>query len=119
MANKEQKGIVTVGEAPQPLTYVVQVPAEIVMYNISEPELDAIASGSLSIHLVFLGLSLGGLISFVIAMCTVHLEVLLSAIFTALLATSAIATAYFGIKTVVDLKANNRRLNRIKQRRHS
>jgi hypothetical protein len=118
MADKEQKGIVTV-EAPQPLTYVVQVPAEIVMYNISEPELDAIASGSKSIHLAFFGFSLGALIAFAITMCTIHLEVLLLAIFTALLATSIIATAYFGIKTVADLRANNRRLNQIKQRRRS
>lgn len=118
MANKEQKGIVTV-EAPQPLTYIVQVPAEIVMYNISEPELDAIASGSKSIHLTFFGFSLGALIAFAIVRCTVHLEVLLFATFTALLAGSIVATMYFGIKTVADIRANNRRLNQIKQRRRS
>lgn len=118
MANEDQKGIVTT-EAPRPLTVIVQVPAEIVMYNISEPELDAIASSSISVHLVFFGISLGALIAFAIAICTVHLEVFWFAAFRALFAVSILATAYFGIKAKIDLRVNNRRLNQIKQRRRS
>lgn len=118
MANKEQKGMVTT-EAPRPITVVTQVPAEIVMYNISEPDLDAIASGSISIHLVFFGISLGALIAFLIAICTVHLEMPWFATFRALLAVSVLFTAYFGIKARHDVTANNRRLNQIKQRYRS
>jgi uncharacterized membrane protein YciS (DUF1049 family) len=116
--DEERKGIVTTN-APHPLTTVVQVPAEIVMYNVSEPELDAIASSSSSIHLVFFGISVGALIAFAIVMCTASLGVLLFATFAALLAVSILATAYFGIRTRADIKANTRRLSRIKQRRQS
>jgi hypothetical protein len=118
MANREQKGIVT-GETPRPLTTIVQVPAEIVMYNVSEPELEALASGSHSIHLVFFGISLGALIAFAITIITAQLEVRLFATFIALLAVSILATAYFSVKTITDIRANNRRLNHIKQRRDS
>jgi uncharacterized protein YacL len=120
MANEEQTGIVT-KDASRPLTVVVQVPAEIVMYNVSEPELDALVKGasSNSIHLAFLGISIGAFLAFGIVLLTVQLDTKLFATFIALLAVSILSLAYFGIRTAIEIGNNNKRFNQIKQRRHS
>lgn len=120
MASEEQRAVVTTGTSP-PLTVIVQIPAEIVMYNVSEAQLDALANGanSNSIHLAFLGISIGAFVAFGIVLLTVTLESKLFATFVGLLAVSIISLFYFGIRTIVEFKANTKRFNQIKQRRYT
>ncbi|MDO8716941.1 MAG: hypothetical protein Q7J73_09100 [Dehalococcoidales bacterium] len=120
MENEEQRAVVSTGTSP-PLTVIVQVPAEIVMYNVSEAQLDALVNGasSNSIHLAFLGICIGAFLAFGIVLLTVPLESKMFATFVGLLAVSIVLSFYFGIRTIVEIKANTKRFNQIRQRRYT
>ena len=116
MEELKPKGIIQQQGSGQ-VTIIVQVPGEVVMFNVTEQELDSLASGFSPIHLAFFGMTLGALISFLITILTVPLSDRMFAMFSALLASSIIAVFYFGIRTAADIRANATRLKHIKERR--
>ena len=118
MEEQRQGGLIR-SQAPMPLTFVVQVPAEVVMYNLSEHELDTLASGGTSLHVVFFGITVGAFIPFLITCLTVPLADRLFATFVALTAVSFILAVYFGLRTCIEIRENKAHLGRIKSRLRS
>jgi hypothetical protein len=90
------------------------IPRRLKMHNVSESELDALASGSTSINLTFFGICLGAAISFGIVLRTTTLEPFSKAVFEALFFSSLVMGAYFGVFGVKDHRASKKRLSDIK-----
>lgn len=103
------------GRTSQNLT-VEFVPRNLKMINISTSELDAVASLSPSVHMGFLGMSLGGLVAFGIVLGTVEImNPSMYATFVALTAVSAVFTLYFGVRAGLDSYAARKKLRELKE----
>jgi len=119
LAEERETGLVRT-QSPTPLTVtVIQVPAEVVMYNVSEQDLDNLVDNNPSLHFGFLGLSLGALISFGLTLLTTTLGDKLFATFVALTALSGFLSIYFGVRSAKEWHIVKQRLERIKARRGS
>lgn len=117
MAEQHETGIVHTQSATPLTITVIQVPTEVVRFNVSEPELDGLVTSDPSLHFGFLGLAVGALIAFAIALLTATLGDRMFATFVALTAVSAIASGYFGMRSYKEYKVSQERINRIKARR--
>lgn len=94
---------------------VEYAPRRMRMVTLTETEVDDLASSSGSIHLSFLGISMGGLIAFGISLLTVEIpDPRKYAMFVALTTVAAGATMYFGANATRDYVSRQRRLRRIK-----
>jgi len=90
-------------------------PRTLRMHQVTEAELDAVASLSNSVHQTFLGMAFGSLIAFAIVLGTVEIRAPLShATFVGLTWISAVFTLYFGIRAVIDYKASRQKLKELK-----
>lgn len=97
-----------------PIT-VEYAPRTLRMHIVAESELDAIASLSNSIHIGFVGASIGSLIAFGIVLATVQLtDPLLHATFVGLTWISGVFTVYFGVRAYLDYRASKEKLNQLK-----
>lgn len=86
------------------------------MHTVSETELDTVASLSGSVHLAFLGVSLGAFITLLITVLTVPLqEPKTFAAFVACTGLAGILAIYFGIYAAIDYKAAKAKLQAIKR----
>jgi hypothetical protein len=85
------------------------------MHSLSEAELDAVASLSNSIHLAFLGMSLGSFVAFAIVLVTVEIhDSRLYASFVSLAWLSAVLSLYFGVRSIGEYFTARRKLREIK-----
>jgi hypothetical protein len=89
---------------------------EVTVHQVTDSELDSVASLSNSVHLAMFGLCAGGLITLIVTLLTI--SIVQSMAFAALVA-SAIATfvgsIYFGINARISYKEAERKLKEIKQ----
>ena len=84
------------------------------MHHVTETELRGIASLGNSANLAFLGISFGALVGFAITLATVPLvDPATHASFVSLVWLSAIASLYFGIRSIVDGRNVQRRIKEI------
>lgn len=102
-----------------PSTTIIQVPGQIVMYNVSEQELETLFSGFTSLRATFLGVAAGALITVLAVVLSVELSDRKFAVFIALLFVSGGFTLFFGAGMVQDIREHGKRLQRIRQRRTS
>ena len=96
---------------------VVQTPTQVVMYNITEQELDNLSAGFTSVWATFLGISLGALITLLSVLLTIDLSNRVFAAYVALVAVSGGFTLFFGVGFIVDWKRYSNRVSTIKRRR--
>jgi high-affinity Fe2+/Pb2+ permease len=89
-------------------------PRKIVMYSVTDSELNTIASLSNSVYLTFFGLCAGALIAFAIVLSTVALAGTQQVIYVTLTAVSAVATLFFGIRSWTGYRAARDELRAIK-----
>ena len=84
------------------------------MCYVEESELDNLASiGELNV--AFLGICIGALIAFLIVLTTTPIErPKVFATYVALEVVAALGTAYFAIKTGIDIKNKNRKVRALK-----
>jgi hypothetical protein len=88
--------------AHNPLT-MEMVPRHLKMHSLSEHELDAIASGSSSIHLSFFGVCVGAFISFMIVIYSGGVtDPSKRSMYGMLAFSTAIMATYFGIRGIAD-----------------
>lgn len=85
------------------------------MLPVTEAELDALASLGNSINLTFLGISLGAVISFSIALWTDGTDARTHSEFMALAWLSGVLTLYFAIRSAVDHRSIKARLRALKK----
>jgi hypothetical protein len=106
---------VQVSSVPAPLT--VQYASRTVMvHQLTNNELETVASISNSVHLTFFGLCTGGVISFGIVLAgSAIAEPKQIASYVALFAVSSIGSLYFGIRAVIDYRRAKDKLREIKR----
>ena len=83
---------------------IEQPPRTLKVIRVVESELDEITSIGTSLHLTFLGISAGSLVSFTIQ----------SAGFTGMVWASAIGTLYFGIQSVLNVRRARKKIAALK-----
>lgn len=88
------------------------------MYVVSGSELDKFSEASTSIHLTFLGITLGAAIAFGITLKTVSLEGTDLFIFSGLFWASLLLLAYFTVRALRDWKTMRDRIQDIKRKWH-
>jgi hypothetical protein len=110
-------GIQPISGPPSVTLYNVRYAArEVTVHQITDSELDSVASLSNSVHLALFGLCAGGLITLVITLLTVPIAQ--SMAFAALVASSIatfVGTIYFGINARIAYKEAERKVKEIKQ----
>ena len=95
---------------------IEQPPRTLKVIRVFESELDAITSTGTSLHLTFLGISAGSLVSFIVVISTVNsLSTIQSAGFTGMVWASAIGTLYFGIQSLRDFLRARRKISDLKR----
>jgi hypothetical protein len=99
------------------LVTTVFIPRTLEMYTVTNQELEALASGPQSVHIGFLGITIGSLLIVLVALVTVPMDATLRGLFVIGLVLSAIGTAYFGIRAALDLRAARSQLTRIRTNR--
>lgn len=86
------------------------------MCSVTETELDTIAALGNSINLAFFGISVGAAVSFGITLKTVPIaDPATLATFASFTALSSAGTIYFGIRSAIDYRAAQKKLNDIKK----
>lgn len=86
------------------------------MHTVTETELDTVASLSNSVHLCFLGMSVGALSAFAIVLATIDIKDPIShAAFVGLTWISAVLTAYFAVRSLFDYREARAKLQEIKR----
>ena len=102
-------------ETPPSAVTIDYKPRRLEMYQVSGSELEALASGSSSLHSGFFGAAVGASISFLTTLLTVSLSDRLNAMFVALFVVSSLFTIFFGIKTWSDWNSSRKRIKEIKE----
>ena len=98
---------------------IEQPPRTLKVIRVFESELDAITSIGTSIHLTFLGISAGSLVSFIVVISTVNsLSTIQSAGFTGMVWASTIGTLYFGIQSVLNMMRARKKIAALKGDKH-
>ena len=116
--NEETRGIIRTERVPEePSVTIIQTPTQVVMYNITEQELDNLSAGFTSIRATFLGIALGALVTVLSVLLTIDLSDRGFAVFIGGVVTSGGFTLFFGVGFIVDLKRYSNRVNTIKRRR--
>jgi hypothetical protein len=88
---------------------------DLTLHFVTEQELDAVASLSNSVHLTFLGVSFGALITLAITLSTVTIsDSKVFAAFVACTVLSAASTLYFGIRAWISYREARRKLRELK-----
>ena len=106
-------------EAQQLGITIEQPPRTLKVIRVFESELDAITSIGTSIHLTFLGISAGSLVSFIVVISTVNsLSTMQSAGFTGMVWASTIGTLYFGIQSVLNVMRARKKIAALKGDKH-
>lgn len=85
-------------------------------YPIMDEELDALASAHSSVDQVFLGIVLGALMSVVITFVTGGVNDSNRLTYVWIAAGLIVATIYFGICAIADVRAARRRVDRVRRR---
>jgi hypothetical protein len=110
-----QGNIVPAGAPGAGALEIEWVPSKLKMIQISSGELDAVLSSSASIHIGFLGISLGGLVSLGSTLATVPIaDPSTYAAFVALTGLSVILSIYFGLRAGFGHWAYRKRLKALK-----
>ena len=88
---------------------IEQPPRTLKVMRVVESELDEITSIGTSLHLTFLGISAGSLVSF-----TIQSAGFTGAGFTGMVWASAIGTLYFGIQSVLNVRRARKKIAALK-----
>jgi thiol:disulfide interchange protein len=107
----------TIIQSQVPTVTIIQVPARVVMFNVTEQELDAIASASPQTELALVGMAFGAFIAFLVVILTVQLSDRVMATFVALTVVSFALALFFGLSTLRVMNRNRGSLNSIRNRR--
>ncbi len=85
------------------------------MHNVSESELDALASGSPSIHLTFFGICFGAAVSFgTVVIATANLDSFNKSLFSTLFVSAVLMASFFAVQSIRDYLQSRRKLREIK-----
>src|SRR5256885_224246 len=102
-------------ESPGRTVTVVYMPRTFPLHTVSSSELDSLASGAQSVHLTFLGLSLGISVTVGITLLTVDIaSAKIYASFVGTLVVSVLSDLYCGVRALLDVRDARRRLDEIK-----
>lgn len=88
-------------------------------YLVSDDELRPLAGIYGPLNSVFFGVALGAAVSLAMTVVTVDLDDRAFATFVSLLALSVGASAYFGVRMLIDLRAARRRIARLRSGRRA
>jgi len=99
------------------LVRAIVIPRTLEMYTVTNQELEALASGPQSVHIGFLGTSIGALLVVIVALLTVQMDRTTHGLFLVGMVLSVILTAYFGIRAVLDLRSAGNQLSTIRSNR--
>lgn len=91
-------------------------PRTLRMHQVTEAELDSVASLGNSIHLTFLGMSFGAFVALAIVLFSIEIaDPLKYASVVGLTWISGIATLYFGARAIIDHRASRAKISEIKR----
>lgn len=97
------------------LLTIVQIPAKLVMFNLSEEQVDSLADLSPQTDLGFLGIAVGMFVAFLSIIVTVDLPDRMNAVFVGLTVLTALLSLYFLAQAIRHFGTASTRLRRIKQ----
>lgn len=100
---------------PQAVLSVEYVPRHLKMHNVSESELDALASGNPSVHLTFFGICFGAAVSFgTVVKATTNLDLFSKSLFSMLFVSAGLMALFFAVQSIRDYLQSKRKLQEIK-----